>query len=424
MDYYLQNYFIYKNIPYLCTKEKIFQKYAHKMIKDFNFFAPTRIVFGKNAEMQIGDLVAQQNGHKVLVHYGGGSAERSGLLGVVREQLKSNGIPFVELGGVVPNPLLSKVQEGISLCRREQVDFILAVGGGSVIDSAKAIGYGSLYDGDVWDFWAGKAVPGACLPIGVVLTIPAAGSEMSSSCVITKDDGLIKRGINSDLCRCRFAVMNPERTYTLPPYQTAAGATDIMMHTMERYFSKYEDMTLTDAIAEALLRTVKDAALVVMEHPEDYRYRAQIMWAGSLAHNDLTECGTEKDFATHRLEHELSALFGVTHGAGLAALWPSWARYVKDKHLSRFVQFAVNVMGVENDFAHPDETAEKGICAIEDFYRKIGMPTNIHELLGREITDDEIEVLVDKCSRGNTITIGAFEVLGADEMRAIYRLAK
>ena len=424
MDYYLQNYFIYKNIPYLCTKEKIFQKYAHKMIKDFNFFAPTRIVFGKNAEMQIGDLVAQQNGHKVLVHYGGGSAERSGLLDVVREQLKSHGIPFVELGGVVPNPLLSKVQEGISLCRREQVDFILAVGGGSVIDSAKAIGYGSLYDGDVWDFWAGKAVPEACLPIGVVLTIPAAGSEMSSSCVITKDDGLLKRGINSDLCRCRFAVMNPERTYTLPPYQTAAGATDIMMHTMERYFSKYEDMTLTDAIAEALLRTVKDAALVVMEHPEDYRYRAQIMWAGSLAHNDLTECGTEKDFATHRLEHELSALFGVTHGAGLAALWPSWARYVKDKHLSRFVQFAVNVMGVENDFAHPDETAEKGICAIEDFYRKIGMPTNIHELLGREITDDEIEVLVDKCSRGNTITIGAFEVLGADEMRAIYRLAK
>ena len=394
------------------------------MIKDFNFYAPTRVVFGKNAEMQIGDLVAQQNGHKVLVHYGGGSAERSGLLGVVREQLKSNGIPFVELGGVVPNPLLSKVQEGISLCRREQVDFILAVGGGSVIDSAKAIGYGSLYDGDVWAFWAGKAVPEACLPIGVVLTIPAAGSEMSSSCVITKDDGLIKRGINSDLCRCRFAVMNPERTYTLPPYQTAAGATDIMMHTMERYFSKYEDMTLTDAIAEALLRTVKDAALVVMEHPEDYRYRAQIMWAGSLAHNDLTECGTEKDFATHRLEHELSALFGVTHGAGLAALWPSWARYVKDKHLSRFVQFAVNVMGIENDFAHPDETAEKGIRAIEDFYRKIGMPTSIHELLGREVTDDEIEVLVDKCSRGKTITIGAMEVLGADEMRAIYRLAK
>ncbi|MBQ3698648.1 MAG: iron-containing alcohol dehydrogenase [Prevotella sp.] len=393
-------------------------------MKDFNFYAPTRIVFGKSAEEKIGELVCNNQGKKVLIHYGGGSAERSGLLAVVRKQLEATGIPYVELGGVVPNPLLSKVKEGIELCRRENVDFILAVGGGSVIDSSKAIGYGVSYDGDVWDFWDGKATPKQCLPIGVVLTIPAAGSEMSSSCVITKDEGLIKRGINSDLCRCRFAIMNPERTYTLPPYQTAAGATDIMMHTMERYFSKYEDMTLTDAISEALLRTVKDAALVVMEQPEDYRNRAQIMWAGSLAHNDLTECGTEKDFATHRLEHELSALFGVTHGAGLAALWPSWARYVKAKHLNRFVQFAVNVMGVENDFSHPDETAEKGIRAIEDFYRKIGMPTNIHELLGREITDAEIDVMVDKCSRGGTITLGAMEVLRPEDMRNIYQMAK
>ena len=394
------------------------------MINDFNFYAPTRIVFGKTAEQQIGALVASQHDSKVLIHYGGGSAERSGLLNIVREQLRQAGISFVELGGVVPNPMLSKVYEGIELCRREQVDFILAVGGGSVIDSAKAIGYGVPYDGDVWDFWDSKGVPQACLPIGVVLTIPAAGSEMSSSTVITKDDGLVKRGFNCDLCRCRFAVMNPERTYTLPPYQTAAGATDIMMHTMERYFSKYEDMTLTDAIAEALLRTVKDAALVVMEQPEDYRNRAQIMWAGSLAHNDLTECGTEKDFATHKMEHELSALFSVTHGAGLAALWPSWARYVKDKHLSRFVRFAVNVMGIENDFAHPDETAEKGIRAVEDFYHKIGMPTNIHELLGREITDDEIEEMVEKCSRGGTLTLGAMEKIGTDDMRAIYRMAK
>ena len=394
------------------------------MINDFNFYAPTRIVFGKTAEQQIGALVASQHGSKVLIHYGGGSAERSGLLNIVREQLRQAGISFVELGGVVPNPMLSKVYEGIELCRREQVDFILAVGGGSVIDSAKAIGYGVPYDGNVWDFWDSKGVPQACLPIGVVLTIPAAGSEMSSSTVITKDDGLVKRGFNCDLCRCRFAVMTPERTYTLPPYQTAAGATDIMMHTMERYFSKYEDMTLTDAIAEALLRTVKDSVLAVMEHPDDYRNRAQIMWAGSLAHNDLTECGTEKDFATHKMEHELSALFSVTHGAGLAALWPSWARYVKDKHLSRFVRFAVNVMGVENDFAHPDETAEKGIRAVEDFYHKIGMPTNIHELLGREITDNEIEEMVEKCSRGGTLTLGAMEKIGTDDMRAIYRMAK
>lgn len=394
------------------------------MIKDFNFYAPTRVVFGRNAENEIANLVKSNGGHKILIHYGGGSAERSGLLNVIRKQFKDAHLAFVELGGVVPNPLLSKVNEGIELCRKENVDFILAVGGGSVIDSSKAIGYGVPYNGDVWDFWCGKSIPQACMPIGVVLTIPAAGSEMSSSCVITKDDGLLKRGINSDLCRCRFAVMNPERTYTLPPYQTAAGATDIMMHTMERYFSKYEEMTLTDAIAEAILRTVKDSALVVMEHPEDYRQRAQIMWAGSLAHNDLTECGTEKDFATHRLEHELSALFGVTHGAGLAAIWPSWARYVKARHLNRFVRFAVNVMGIENDFSNPDETAEKGICAMEDFYRKIGMPTNIHELLGREITDDEINIMVDKCSRGGTISVGAMEVLGQKEMRDIYEMAR
>ena len=394
------------------------------MIKDFNFYAPTRVVFGRESEKKIGELVAACGAKKVLIHYGGGSAQRSGLLDVVREQLRDAGIAFCELGGVVPNPLLSKVREGIDVCRRESVDFILAVGGGSVIDSSKAIGYGVPYDGDVWDFWAGKAVPKQCLPIGVVLTIPAAGSEMSSSCVITADEGLLKRGINSDLCRCRFAVMNPERTFTLPPYQTAAGATDIMMHTMERYFSKYEDMTLTDSISEALLRTVKDSALVVMRNPEDYRHRAQIMWAGSLAHNDLTECGTEKDFATHRLEHELSALFGVTHGAGLAAIWPSWARYVKDKHLSRFVQFAVNVMGVPNDFSHPEETAERGICAVEEFYRQIGMPTSIHEMLGRDITDQEIDTMVEKCSRGGAITVGAMEVLDAQAMRDIYLMAR
>ena len=393
------------------------------MIKDFNFYAPTRVVFGRDSEKEIGKLTVAAGGHKVLLHYGGGSAERSGLLTVVREQLRQAGVGYCELGGVVPNPLLSKVREGIELCRREGVDFILAVGGGSVIDSAKAIGYGVPYDGDVWDFWDGRAVPVACLPIGVVLTIPAAGSEMSSSCVITKDEGLLKRGVNSDLCRCRFAVMNPERTFTLPPYQTAAGATDIMMHTMERYFSKYEDMTITDAISEALLRTVKDAARAVMHSPTDYRLRAQIMWAGSLAHNDLTECGTEKDFATHRLEHELSALFGVTHGAGLAALWPAWARYVAPRHLSRFVQFAVNVMGVTNDFAHPEETAERGIRAMEEFYREIGMPTTIPELLGRHLTDEEIEVLTDKCSRGGTITVGAMEVLNAEAMRTVYARA-
>ena len=392
-------------------------------MKDFNFYAPTRVVFGRESEEKLPQLIQQFGGGKVLVHFGGGSARRSGLLDKVEKMLTEAGISYVELGGVVPNPLLSKVREGIELCRRENVNFILAVGGGSVIDSSKAIGYGVGYPGDVWDFWDGKAVPRECLPIGVMLTIPAAGSEMSSSCVITNDEGMLKRGVNSDLSRCKFAIMNPERTYTLPPYQTAAGATDIMMHTMERYFSKYEDATLTDAIAEALLRTVKEAVFEVLRHPEDYRNRAAIMWASSLSHNDLTECGTEKDFACHKLEHELSGLFGVTHGAGLAAIWGSWARYVMDKHLSRFVKFAVNVMGVTNDFTDPKATALKGIEATERFFHAIGMPTSIPELIGREATDEEITMLVDKCSRGGKITIGAMEVLGTNDMELIYKMA-
>lgn len=392
-------------------------------MKDFNFYAPTRVVFGREAEEKLPQLIQQYGGRKVLVHFGGGSARKSGLLDKVEKMLTEAGISFVELGGVVPNPLLSKVKEGIALCQKEQVDFILAVGGGSVIDSAKAIGYGVGYQGDVWDFWDGKAVPQSCLPIGVMLTIPAAGSEMSSSCVITNDEGMLKRGVNSDLCRCKFAIMNPERTFTLPSYQTAAGATDIMMHTMERYFSKYEDALLTDAIAEALLRTVMEATPEVLKNPKDYRYRAAIMWASSLSHNDLTECGTEKDFACHKLEHELSGLFGVTHGAGLAAIWGSWARYVMDKHLNRFAKFAVNVMGVTNDFSDTKATALKGVEAIERFFHSIGMPINILELIGRQATDKEIQTLVEKCSRGGKMNIGAMEVLTPKDMTAIYRLA-
>ena len=383
------------------------------------------MAFGKTAEERLPELVKQYGGKKVMVHYGGGSAKKSGLLDKVFGLLDGAGIGWCELGGVVPNPLLSKVYEGIDLCRKEQVDLILAVGGGSVIDSAKAIAYGVPYEGDVWDFWEGTAVPQTMLPVGVVLTIPAAGSEMSSSCVVTKDEGLVKRGINSDLSRCKFAVMNPERTFTLPPYQTAAGATDIMMHTMERYFCHHQDMTLTDNIAEALLRTVKDAVYEVLRHPEDYRNRAQIMWAGSLAHNDLTECGLEKDFATHRLEHELSALYGVTHGAGLAALWGSWARYVlqDETNVSRFVRYAVNVMGVENDFTDPKATALRGVEATERFYHDIGMPTCMTELLGRTLTDEEIDVMADKASRGGTVTLGTMMVLDVADMKQIYHLS-
>jgi alcohol dehydrogenase YqhD (iron-dependent ADH family) len=259
--------------------------------------------------------------------------------------------------------------------------------------------------------------------LAAVLTIPAAGSEMSESSVITNEDGDVKLGYSNNLSRPKFAIMNPCRTFTLPPYQTAAGVTDMMMHTMERYFSKYEDATLTDAIAEALLRTVKDAVFEVLRHPDDYRNRAAIMWASSLSHNDLTECGTEKDFACHKLEHELSGLFGVTHGAGLAAVWGSWARYVMDKHISRFVKFAVNVMGVTNDFADPRQTALRGIEATERFFQAIGMPTNIPALIGRQATEEEIETLVTKCSRGGKISIGAMEVLQAADMVAIYNQA-
>ena len=393
-------------------------------MKDFNFYAPTEIVFGKESEEKIAELVSRYGGKKVLVHYGGQSARRSGLLDKVLGLLKDAGIACVELGGVVPNPRLSLVKEGIALCRKEGVDMILAVGGGSVIDSAKAIGYGVGYEGDPWDFWAGKCAPKSCLPIGVVLTIPAAGSEMSNSCVITNDANNDKRGINSNLCRCKFCVMNPERTFTLPPYQTAAGATDIMMHTMERYFTVHEDMTLTDAMAEALMKTVKDSALEVLKNPTDYRHRAQIMWAGSLSHNDLMECGTGKDFATHKLEHELSAMFDVTHGAGLAAIWGSWARYVMSGHEARFARFAVNVMGVENDFSDQRRTAEKGVEAVEAFYRAIDMPTSIHELIGREITDDEIEEMARRASHDGVLKLGNIKVLEREDMIAIYKMAK
>jgi alcohol dehydrogenase YqhD (iron-dependent ADH family) len=402
-------------------------------MKDFTFYAPTRVVFGREAEEKLPQLIQQYGGGRVLVHFGGGSARRSGLLDKVEKMLTEAGIAFVELGGVVPNPLLSKVREGIELCRREHVNFILAVGGGSVIDSAKAIGYGVGYPGDVWDFWDGKAVPRECLPIGVMLTIPAAGSEMSSSCVVTNDEGMLKRGVNSDLCRCRFAIMNPKRTFTLPAYQTAAGATDIMMHTMERYFSKYEDARLTDALAEALLRTVIESTPVVLAEPENYEYRAAIMWASSLSHNDLMECGTEKDFACHKLEHELSGLFGVTHGAGLAAIWGSWARYVMDRHLARFVKFATNVMGIAvpaadaallaADAEAQRAVAQRGVEALERFFTSIGMPVSIPALIGRQATDAEIAEMVAKCSRGGKMSIGSMEVLGPDDMQAIYRAA-
>ncbi|MBR5989399.1 MAG: iron-containing alcohol dehydrogenase [Prevotella sp.] len=393
-------------------------------MRDFNYYAPTEVVFGKQSEEQVVHLVKKYGGSKVLVHYGGQSAKRSGLLDKICNLLQEEGIDYVMLGGVVPNPRLSLAQQGIELCRKESVDFILAVGGGSVIDSSKCIAYGVGFEGNVWDIYLGKATPTTMLPVAAVLTIPAAGSEMSESSVITNEDGDVKLGYSNNLSRPKFAIMNPERTFTLPPYQTAAGVTDMMMHTMERYFTKDDDMDLTTDLAEAALRSMKNAIFAVLKNPENYRYRAQIMWGGSLMHNGLTGCGVSDDWATHQLEHELSGMFDVTHGAGLAAVWPSWARYVMYENLSRFVRFAVNVMDVPNDFTDPETTALKGIEAMERFYHAIGMPINIKELIGREITDGEIKEMVRKCSRGNTHTCGCLKVLKAEDMEAIYQMAK
>ena len=392
-------------------------------MRDFHYYTPTEVVFGSKSEQDIPALVKRHGGSRVLLDYGGKSAEKSGLLPSIRTMLADNGIEFVELGGVVPNPRLSKVREGIDLAKRENVDFILAVGGGSVIDSAKAIAMGMAYAGDVWDFYTGKARAEACFPIGVVLTLPAAGSEMSDGSVITNEDGDIKRAYDDDLCRPRFAVMNPERTFGLSPYQTSCGMVDIMMHTMERYFSTETDMALTDEIAEALLRVVRQTAPALLAKPDNYVLRSQIMWASSLAHNGLTGCGNVGDWATHMLEHELSGLYDVAHGAGLAAVWGSWARYVYTTDVERFARFAVNVMGVTPTPGDPERTALDGICAMEDFYRSINMPVSIPELIGRPATEAEIIEMARKCSLGCTSTVGNFRPLNADDMIAIYRQA-
>ena len=394
-------------------------------MRDFNYYAPTEVVFGKESEEQVAQLVKKYGGTKVLVHYGGKSAQRSGLLDKICGLLKDGGVSYVTLGGVVPNPRLSLVHEGIRLCQQEGVDFILAIGGGSVIDSSKAIAMGvAVPDVEVWDYYIGKAQLTKALPVASVLTIPAAGSETSAYTVITNEDGDIKLGFGGPALRPKFAIMNPERTFTLPPYQTAAGVTDMMMHIFERYFTKDDDMELTTALAEATLRTVKNAVFDVLKNPEDYRQRAQIMWSGSVAHWGLLGMGVQEDWATHQIEHELSAMFDVTHGAGLAAVWPSWARYCMHENLSRFVRFAVNVMDVPNDFSNPEATALKGIEAMECFYRAIGMPTNIHELIGREVTDDEIKEMARKCCQDDRRVIGGLKKLYRADIEAIYYMAQ
>lgn len=393
-------------------------------MKNFSYYTPTQVVFGRGSEDKVAEMVQQYGGTKVLLHYGGQSAVRSGLLQKVENQLAAAGIAYVTLGGVVPNPRLSLVHEGIALCRKEGVDFLLAVGGGSVIDSCKAIGYGVPYEGEVWDIYLGKHKPTASLPLGVVLTIPAAGSEMSDSSVITNEDGGIKLGTNSNLCRARFAIMDPERTYSLPAWQTACGVTDIIMHTMERYFSKETDAEITSALAEGLIRTLITEGTKVMADPQNYEARANIMWASSLSHNGLTGCGNGCDWATHKIEHELSGMFDVSHGAGLAAVWGSWARYSREENMARFVRFARDVMQIDTTGMSEMEASEAGIAAMEAFFRSLGMPTDIHTLLGREVTEAEMAEMAQKCTCGDTKTVGGLRVLNEADVLAIYHLAR
>lgn len=393
------------------------------MANNFNYYSPTEIVFGRGAQTQVAAHVQKYGGTKVLVVYGSQRVVRSGLLDSIIQPMEQAGIRCFTLGGVVPNPHLSKVYEGIEIGKREGIDFLLAVGGGSAIDTAKAIGYGLAEpDKDVWELYESKRTAKGCLPVASVLTIAAAGSESSNSSVITNEKTGEKRSYNDNLARPKFAAMNPELTMTLPDYQTESGCTDIMMHTMERYFTSQGNMELTDAIAEALLRTVMAQAKILHTHPDNYDARAEVMWAGSLAHNDLTGCGNGGgDFATHALEHELGGMFDVTHGAGLAALWPSWARYVCGNIPGRFARYAVNVMGVTPG-ATDAETAEKGIQAMEAFYREIGMPTNLREL-GIDPTDEQLHAMAHSCASACGGSKGSARLLHEEGMYNIYKMA-
>lgn len=393
------------------------------MANSFEYFSPTRVIFGKETEKQTGKLIWEYGGSRVLVLYGGKSAVRSGLLDLVKESLKEEELYFQELGGIVPNPHLDKVYEGIEIGKNEGIDFLLAVGGGSVIDTAKAIAYGlGEPEKDVWELYEHTRKARKCLPVASVLTIAAAGSETSRSSVITNEKTLEKRAYDDNLARPKFAIMNPEFTKTLPDYQTESGCTDIMMHTMERYFTNGGNMEITDVLAEGLLRTVMENAKILHTEPDNYDARAEIMWAGSLAHNDLTGCGNDGgDFMSHKLEHELGGMFDVTHGAGLAAIWPSWARYVYKYCLPRFVKYAKNVMGVTAG-GSDEETALLGIKAMEEFYHSIGMPVNLKEL-GIHPTEEQIREMAEGCLKASGSATGSAKKLDLQDMIRIYQMA-
>ncbi len=389
-------------------------------MRNFTFYSPTCFVFGKETEKQAGSLVKRFSGSRVMIHYGGGSAARSGLLDRVKSSLEQEGIYAVELGGVQPNPRSGLVYRGIELCRKENIDFLLAVGGGSVIDSAKAIAAGTIYDGDFWDFYRGKRIEKA-LPTGTVLTISAAGSEGSGDSVITKEDGMLKRGASGDAIRPRFSILNPELTETLPPYQTAAGITDIMAHLYERYLTNTEEVEVTDRLIEALLLTMIHEGPRVIADPHNYEARANIMWAGMMAHNNSCGVGRTQDWNSHNIEHELSALYDCAHGAGLAVTMPAVFTYVMEHDVMRFAQAAVRVWGCSMDFRHPEITAKAGIEAFRNFLISIGMPKNLAELGGKA---EDIPALVSVLCRGNGRkgTISGFVTLNEEDCANIYRM--
>lgn len=386
-------------------------------MENFEFLNPVKIIFGKKTEEKVGE-VTKQYGKKVLLHYGGGSIKKNGIYDAVIQSLNDAGVEFYELGGVKPNPRVSLVREGVELCKEKGIDFILAVGGGSVIDSAKAIGIGALYDGDVWDFFAEKATVQNTLPVGVVLTIPAAGSETAPGSVVTNEEGWLKRTVIHQSMRPKFAIMNPEFTYTLPAYQTASGAADIMSHVMERYFTQVEHTDFTDRLCEATLQTIIKYAPLALKEPENYDYRAELMWAGTIAHNDLLATGRIGDWSSHEIEHELSAVYDVTHGAGLAVIFPAWMKYVYKHNLNRFVQFAVRVWGVEYDFNNPERTALEGIQRLLNFSKEIGLPVTLREL---DVPESDLEKLANRCCGHRTL--GNFVQLKEEDILKIYKLA-
>lgn len=390
---------------------------------NFEFYNPTKVIFGKGTETQVGKEISSRGYKKVLIHFGGTYLYENGVLDHVHTSLEDYNIEYVDLGGVVPNPHMSLVKEGVQLCKKEGVDFILAIGGGSPIDSAKAIAYGLVNDFDLVDLYMGRVATDKIAPIGCISTIAATGSETSNSSVITIEEGMLKRSYNHDCARPKFAIMNPELTYTLPVYQTASGASDIMMHTMERYFTNTDHVELIDRMAEGLLVSVREAALKVIREPVNYAARADLMWAGSLSHNGLTGTGRVSDFASHKMEHEMGGMFDVAHGAGLCAIWGSWARYVYKTNVARFAQFANRVFDVQMNLYDLEETALKGIQAWEDWCHKIGMPTSMLEL-GINPTDVQIEEMAEKCVGVENGHVGFFKTLYKQDVIKIYTMAK